>query len=87
MLFDFGQLLDGGTLATVLVLLLIIWSIAWKGIALWTAAKEGNKIWFTILIFLNTFGILDIVYLFCFSNWGAKSISRLRKGNMHRFER
>lgn len=87
MFFDFGNLADLGTFGTALMLFLIVWSIVWKGIALWTAAKEGSKTWFVVLIFLNTFGILDIIYLFCFSNWASIQISRLRKRKVRRQER
>lgn len=41
-----------------------IWSIAWKGWALWLAARRGEKVWFIALLFINTIGILDIVYIF-----------------------
>ncbi len=43
---------------------LIIWSIIWKGLALWRAAKRGDKVWFIVLLIVNTAGILEIIYLF-----------------------
>jgi hypothetical protein len=43
--------------------LLLAWSLFWKGLALWRAAKAGEKIWFVLLFMINTFGILDIIYL------------------------
>ena len=55
----------GGTL-----LILFLWSILWKGLALWRAAKRGDKIWFVIFLFVNTVGILEIIYLFLVT--GAK---------------
>lgn len=42
----------------------IFWSVFWKIIALWNAAKKGNKPWFFILYFFNTLGILELYYLF-----------------------
>jgi methionyl-tRNA synthetase len=48
----------------VLLGLLILWSIVWKGLALWRAAKRGDMIWFIIFLVLNTAGILEIIYLF-----------------------
>ena len=48
-------------------LLLIVWSLVWKGLALWKAAREGSKAWFIVLLVLNTAGILDILYLYVFS--------------------
>jgi methionyl-tRNA synthetase len=45
--------------------MLLILSI--KGFALWTAAQNNNKGWFVALLFLNTLGILEILYLLVFS--------------------
>ena len=47
-----------------LVLLLQLWSIPWKGLALWTAAQREEKIWFVLLLLIQTVGILDIIYIF-----------------------
>jgi hypothetical protein len=44
-----------------------IWSIIWKGIALWKSARFTQKNWFIVLLVLNTAGILEIVYLFRFA--------------------
>lgn len=46
------------------VLLAVLWSLFWKGIALWNAAKRGEKWWFIALLVINTFGILEIFYIF-----------------------
>lgn len=45
---------------------LILWSLVWKGWALWRAAKNDSKVWFIVLLVLNTIGILDILYIFIF---------------------
>ncbi|MFH1968353.1 MAG: DUF5652 family protein [bacterium] len=50
-----------------LFILLAIWSLIWKGIALWKAARNGSKPWFIVLLVINTVGILEIVYIFFFS--------------------
>jgi len=47
--------------------ILVVWSIAWKGLALWKAARVGNKTWFVVLLVINTLGILEILYLYVFS--------------------
>lgn len=47
--------------------LITIWSLIWKGIALWKAAQDGSKPWFVALLVINTVGILEIVYIFFFS--------------------
>ena len=49
------------------VIPLAIWSVAWKGIALWTAARRDDRNWFVALLVINTAGILEIVYLYAFS--------------------
>lgn len=45
------------------VVLLLLWSIFWKGLALWHAAKRGEKIWFIVFLLLNTVGVVEILYL------------------------
>jgi len=49
------------------ILLMILWTIPWKGVALWRAAKNNHKIWFIAILLLNTLAILEIVYIFGFS--------------------
>lgn len=46
-----------------LALILVIWTLSWKGIALWRSAKNNQKYWFVTVFLLNTFGILEILYL------------------------
>jgi len=54
----------------VLVAVVAIWSLFWKGWALWIAARSGSKKWFVVLLILNTLGILEILYIFIFSKKG-----------------
>lgn len=58
----------------VLFLLIVVWSVIWKGLALWKSAREGSKIWFVILLIVNTIGILDILYLYVFSKKSATAL-------------
>ena len=46
------------------VLVFVLWSIFWKGLALWHAARRGEYWWFVIILVVNTLGILEIIYLF-----------------------
>lgn len=46
------------------VAVLLVWSLIWKGIALWKSARLSSKWWFIILLIVNTFGILEIIYIF-----------------------
>jgi len=48
----------------VLIVALSIWSLVWKGIALWKAARLSHKNWFIALLIVNTLGLLEIVYIF-----------------------
>lgn len=45
---------------------LIIWSIVWKGLGMWKAARHGQNGWFIALLILNTMGILPILYILFF---------------------
>jgi methionyl-tRNA synthetase len=45
----------------------IVWSMAWKGIALWRAGRNAHLVWFIVLFIVNTLGILEIIYIFAFS--------------------
>lgn len=51
-----------------LILIIMVWSLIWKGLALWKAAKRGDAIWFIVFLVVNTLGILEILYLYYFSN-------------------
>jgi len=45
---------------------LVVWTVVWKGLALWRAAKNDSKPWFVALLVINTLGFLEILYLFVF---------------------
>ncbi len=47
-----------------MVMVLVVWSIFWKGLALWHSARRGQPWWFMILLIVNTVGLLEIIYLF-----------------------
>ena len=46
--------------------IVLLWSVVWKGFALWKSAKHGQMIWFIVLLVVNTAGILDIIYILFF---------------------
>lgn len=48
---------------TILLLVITLWSLVWKALALWHAARNRQRIWFVVLLVLNTVGILEIIYL------------------------
>lgn len=47
-----------------LLAIIIFWVLPWKGYALWLSAHNKHKRWFIIFLILNTFAILEIVYVF-----------------------
>jgi len=47
----------------------LLWSIFWKGLALWKSAGKRQLIWFVILLTVNTMGILEIAYIFFLNRW------------------
>ena len=46
------------------IIILVLWSIVWKAIALWMSARNNDKAWFIVMLILNTAGILEIIYIF-----------------------
>ena len=48
-------------------LVILAWSLLWKGLALWRAAQDKQRNWFMALLIVNSVGILEIIFLFNFS--------------------
>jgi len=55
------ELLIIGWIITIVTL--SIWELVWKAFGLWHSAKNDDKLWFVMMMVLNTAGILPIVYL------------------------
>ena len=55
------------------VFLLILWTLPWKGVALWKAAGNKHLGWFIAIFLLNTLAILEIIYIFGFSKKKPKA--------------
>jgi methionyl-tRNA synthetase len=51
---------------TWVLLALVLWTLPWKGVALWRAAHNDDKKWFIALLVVNTLGLLEIAYIFYF---------------------
>ena len=61
---DLSSLLGiSGTLLWVLIAAIAIWTITLKGFALWHSARNYQRGWFIALLVINTFGILELIYL------------------------
>ncbi|XKT74607.1 MAG: DUF5652 family protein [Patescibacteria group bacterium UBA2163] len=46
------------------LLFIALWTLPWKGYALWVAARNRHKWWFVAILVLNTVAILEIIYIF-----------------------
>ena len=71
-MFGFGYGHYGWEMGLPLILLsilpiLILWTLLWKGLALWHSAQRKDAWWFVAMLFINTLGILEIIYLFGFA--------------------
>lgn len=66
MMYDFnsfGRMMPFLAIGPVLVIFML-WSLFWKGLALWHSARRNQPWWFVIMMVVNTLGILEIIYLF-----------------------
>lgn len=64
----FGPMFPPEMEGTFLLLLIptMLWVLTLKGFALWHAARAGQKTWFVALLILNTFGLVELLYLIWF---------------------
>lgn len=46
-----------------LIVIIVIWDLIWKCLALWKSARRNQPIWFVILLLVISVGILPIIYL------------------------
>ena len=67
MMYNFNWGMMGGSWVGMWLVPMLVWTLFWKGWALWLAARKSHKIWFIVLLIVNTVGILEIVYIFFFS--------------------
>lgn len=59
----------------VAMFVLALWVVPWKGYALWKAARQGSKVWFIVLLLVNTLAVLEILYIFIFSKKKGEQIN------------
>ena len=45
------------------IMFLVTWSLAWKGVALWKAARNNQLLWFISILLVNAVGIVEIIYI------------------------
>ncbi len=51
-----------------LLVLALVWELVWKAIALWKSARSSHIGWFIAVLFINSVGILPIIYLTWFAD-------------------
>ncbi len=54
------------SLFVLFVIIISLWELIWKGIALWKCGRNNQLVWFIAILVLNTAGILPIIYLLFF---------------------
>lgn len=67
------------SLPTWLLLTILVWSLFWKGLALWKSAKRNSKFWFVAILLINTVGILEVLYIFLFSEININKLTKVVK--------
>ena len=66
-------------IAAWLIAIILIWSIGWKLLALWKSARKGHLAWFIVMGLINFVGIIEILYIFVFSEMKYKSFKKPAK--------
>lgn len=56
-----------------LLVVIFIWSSVWKFLALWKSARKEQVGWFVVFALINTIGILEILYIYIFSEKPEKT--------------
>ncbi|MBM3206469.1 MAG: hypothetical protein FJZ43_02520 [Candidatus Staskawiczbacteria bacterium] len=59
----------------IIIMALSMWSLIWKGFALWKASRNSQRNWFVAMLILNTLGILEIIYIFYLQKKDKKEIT------------
>lgn len=84
--YGYGHMLPWGGFSPVgmasfgfFFIVLLVWSLVWKGWALWRAAKRNEKYWFIAFLIINTAGILEIIYLFVVAKEKMPSMPSMSK--------
>ena len=57
-----------------ILLIVMVWVLPWKCVAMWKAARLGKKWWFAALLVVNTFAIFEIIYIFFIAPKQARKV-------------
>ena len=49
-----------------LIVIITLWDFFWKAWGLWISAQRKEKIWFALILIINSAGILPIIYILFF---------------------
>lgn len=47
----------------IVLVVLVIWELVWKDVALWRASQHDRLAWFIAIFIINSAGLLPIIYL------------------------
>ena len=84
---DFNLISEFMNMNPFLLFCILAWIALWKGLALWKSARLNQPVWFVALLVINTFGLLEILYIFLFSEIWKKDNSRGKNGKKKRNRR
>jgi hypothetical protein len=62
-----------------LLLISLVWIVFWKILSMWKAARNNHKIWFVVLLLVNTIGLLEVLYYFVFSEIKSNNKDKIKK--------
>jgi len=65
-MFNIYTIYQQPVLMIIVLLLISVWALIWKGLGLWSAARNKQKGWYLAILILNTMGLLPIIYLIWF---------------------
>ena len=61
-------------------IVIAIWELVWKGIALWNCGRRNQPVWFIFILIISSLGLLPIIYLLFFKKKmsGEKAVKKKR---------
>ncbi|MAG15721.1 hypothetical protein CMO88_01525 [Candidatus Woesearchaeota archaeon] len=61
------------------IIVISLWELVWKGIALWKCGRNNQLVWFIAILIFNTAGILPIVYILFFQKKKKLIVKKQKK--------
>ncbi len=75
----YNKTMQSEMLKNPLLIVILLWSIPWKIVALWKSARNNDKWWFGTFLFINLVAIPEILYIFYFNNKNVRKKSSPKK--------